>query len=199
MFSTNLPTETLYKTSFTLGIIILVFTISYRLKLSFDLENLKLELRKELFVFDSKNEKNYEEWYKSDSKIKIIKSTLLVYDSLLDSKKVDKKTIETIYKHGPLKIDSLKIYNFKIDSLKKELIKDGVLSHFKEKKYMLEYEKYESFVEKQSIILFLISTLMILLGLIYWRKVQIISDNTAKINLEKLQLELEMLKQRKQN
>jgi hypothetical protein len=194
MFSTNLPTETLYKTSFTLGVIILVFTISYRVKLSFDLQNLNNEIKKELYISESNFSTKLGEILDSERNITRIKKTLIGYDTILNYEDVDKKTIETIYKHKPLKIDSLIVYRAKFELLKKEIIKDGVLSHLEEEKSMLQYENYKSFVERQSIILFSISILMILLGLIYWRKIQIVSDQTAKLNLEKIKLEVENLK-----
>jgi hypothetical protein len=194
MFSTNLPTETLYKTSFTLGVIILVFTITYRLKLSFDLENLKHEMIKESYVSESNFSIKFGDFFDTKQNITRIKKTLKDYDSILNYEELDNKTLELIYKHKSLKIDSLKIYRSKFKLLKEELENDGVLNLFDEKKSMLEYEKYESFVNRQSTILFIISILMIFLGLFFWRRVQIISDQTAKFNLEKIKLEVENLK-----
>ena len=197
MFSTNLPTETLYKTSFTLGIIIFVFSVTYRIECNFKISNLRNDYIHESIIAELNDSIQFEELLYMNKTINSIISDLNGYDEILNSKSENKKVKELVLIFEPLKKDSLSIYKKSFDLLQSQLLKNKLNIKKNDKKYIVELQKYKSFIEWQSIVLICLSLSMAILGLYHWRKIQIVSDKTAKINLEKLQFEFELLKGKK--
>lgn len=195
MFSTNLPTETLYKTCFTLGIIlfVFVFTVNQNDLIQKRIKHVEFNNKTLLKRFnDSINLKNLELYSeKIRSKIEILND--------------EKKWVDENRKD--LNQNSLNLFHYRIDSMYKNIEKlnfkfDSIAVRFKNEdinnqKFIDEYKMI--YDDKSSYVIYFwvlypFSLIMIIFGFTQWSKNQEISDKTAKLNLEKIELEVKNLK-----
>jgi hypothetical protein len=196
MFSTNLPTETLYKTCFTLGIILFVFVFTVNQNSSNQLRIKNNELKNktlEIKLIDSINLNKMESYLG-----KIISNRKILTEDIkwLDKNRKD-LSIEGL-KEFNFRIDS--IYNtiekldLKIDSISLKIKKEEINSQKLINEVKMIYDEGESSYHLYFWILYPFSVIMIMFGFTQWSKNQKISDKTAQLNLEKIELEVQNLK-----
>lgn len=196
MFSTNLPTETLYKTCFTLGLILLVFTMTVRFNQELEIEKNHLQLESDFKIKKIRDSLRFKKVRENITKLEEINKKIKQNGIWIQQNK-KKLTLNELDK-SKLFNDSLN-FSFKkvmdeIDTLQSKSILNNVIMKHSIKKLNRESQKFNDFNSKYYKWLFIISFVLIVFGFCMWLKMQKISDQTAKLNKEKIELEIENLK-----
>lgn len=191
MFNTNLPTETLYKTCFTLGVIIFVLAIT--LRVDYKNKNDETNLDSEFIMrrkpnIDTLYDKleHHDTIYKKQYKIFIEKLNALKHSTYISNEDFKKDSVA-------LKV-ILDKYVDSIDLALEKINLANSITGYPMRKNSILNMKYNRFIHREFYVLISFSVLLIIFGFYNWRKTQLISDKTAKLNLEKIELEVQNLK-----